>query len=119
MPIALTCPSCGRKLNAPDSAAGRKLKCPKCGSGVEVPIGVEDEHPDTGAKPITKPPHKRSSEGPPRRAAQTARNQDRGDAVQGTPNHRTDGTGHRGKAGRTVLLAGGGLLGVIGILALV
>jgi hypothetical protein len=37
MPIPAVCPSCGRKLRAPDSWAGRKTKCPKCGSGIGVP----------------------------------------------------------------------------------
>jgi DNA-directed RNA polymerase subunit RPC12/RpoP len=42
MPISLTCPSCDRKLNAPDQAAGRMVKCPKCGQRLTVPSNVEE-----------------------------------------------------------------------------
>ena len=37
MPIAVVCPSCAAKMRAPDSAAGRKTKCPKCGTALVVP----------------------------------------------------------------------------------
>ncbi len=37
MPIIASCPSCTGKFKAPDHAAGRKVKCPKCGSPIEVP----------------------------------------------------------------------------------
>ncbi|MBA4066707.1 MAG: hypothetical protein C0501_23975 [Isosphaera sp.] len=39
MPILVVCPGCGAKMNAPDSAAGRKVRCPKpdCKSVVTVP----------------------------------------------------------------------------------
>ncbi len=37
MPIAIVCPSCGSKIKAPDNAAGRRAKCPKCASPVDVP----------------------------------------------------------------------------------
>lgn len=30
MSIAVVCPSCSAKLNAPDAAAGKRVKCPKC-----------------------------------------------------------------------------------------
>lgn len=42
MSISLTCPSCDRKLNAPDQAAGRMVKCPKCGQQLTVPSSVEE-----------------------------------------------------------------------------
>jgi predicted RNA-binding Zn-ribbon protein involved in translation (DUF1610 family) len=35
--ISCTCPSCGKKLKAPDSAAGKKAKCPQCGNPVQIP----------------------------------------------------------------------------------
>ncbi|MFN0051574.1 MAG: hypothetical protein ACKV0T_05245 [Planctomycetales bacterium] len=37
MPISVECPSCGKRLKAPDSAAGKKAKCPQCGTPVPIP----------------------------------------------------------------------------------
>lgn len=37
MPIAATCPGCGKTISAPDSAAGHKAKCPHCGRVVPFP----------------------------------------------------------------------------------
>jgi len=37
MPITIACPSCKARLNAPDTAAGKKVKCPKCQSPIPVP----------------------------------------------------------------------------------
>lgn len=36
MPISVLC-ACGKKLKAPDSAAGRVAKCPACGAMLDVP----------------------------------------------------------------------------------
>lgn len=36
MPIAVGCPKCGAKMNAPDQAAGKGVRC-KCGAVVPVP----------------------------------------------------------------------------------
>lgn len=36
MPIQVTCNSCSSRLKAPDEAAGRKLKCPKCGAPITL-----------------------------------------------------------------------------------
>jgi hypothetical protein len=38
MPIKVSC-KCGKKLSAPDSAAGKAVKCPGCGKRVRVPGG--------------------------------------------------------------------------------
>lgn len=38
MPILVTCPKCATKLNAPDSAAGKAVRCPKAGCGTVVPV---------------------------------------------------------------------------------
>ena len=35
--IEVFCPQCNTKMNAPESAAGKKGKCKKCGGVVEVP----------------------------------------------------------------------------------
>ncbi len=37
MPISVKCPHCGKRLKAPDSAAGKKAKCPGCGQSVKLP----------------------------------------------------------------------------------
>jgi hypothetical protein len=37
MSIPVTCPSCGHQTKAPDTAAGKRGKCPKCGGVVQVP----------------------------------------------------------------------------------
>jgi predicted RNA-binding Zn-ribbon protein involved in translation (DUF1610 family) len=42
MPISFTCSTCGKKLKAPDNAAGKSSKCPGCGSTVTCPEPVYD-----------------------------------------------------------------------------
>jgi len=37
MPIAVSCPSCGVHMHAPDDTAGKKVRCPKCQQVVGVP----------------------------------------------------------------------------------
>lgn len=37
MAILVTCPQCAARLNAPDIAAGKRVKCPKCQTLVDVP----------------------------------------------------------------------------------
>jgi len=37
MAISAKCPGCGKRLSGPDSAAGRKVKCPKCGQVAQFP----------------------------------------------------------------------------------
>jgi len=41
MPIVVTCPGCSATLKAPDTAAGKKVKCPKCTSAIPVPAAEE------------------------------------------------------------------------------
>ena len=36
--MKVECPGCGRGLNVPDEAAGKKGKCPGCGGVVPIPI---------------------------------------------------------------------------------
>ncbi len=45
MPILVVCPKCGANLNAPDSGAGKQVRCPKpnCGALVPVPEFVAAE----------------------------------------------------------------------------
>jgi hypothetical protein len=42
VPISVACTSCSAKLNAPDQAAGKRVKCPKCQSVIAVPAPVDD-----------------------------------------------------------------------------
>lgn len=42
MPISFQCPQCGKKLKAPDNAAGKSSKCPGCGGTVTCPEPVYD-----------------------------------------------------------------------------
>ena len=51
MPIQVTCNSCNSRLKAPDEAAGRKLKCPKCGT----PIMVAENTPLLTVQEIVPP----------------------------------------------------------------
>ena len=56
MPIVVTCPSCSTTLKAPDSAAGKRVKCPKCTSPIDVPAAapppvVEEEFTDEPLPP--------------------------------------------------------------------
>ena len=37
MPIPVNCPECGKKINAPDKFAGKRVKCPKCKTPMEIP----------------------------------------------------------------------------------
>ncbi|HLN26428.1 MAG TPA: hypothetical protein VK395_01645 [Gemmataceae bacterium] len=40
MPISLTCSICKSKMRAPDKAAGKRVKCPKCGKAINVPAAA-------------------------------------------------------------------------------
>jgi predicted RNA-binding Zn-ribbon protein involved in translation (DUF1610 family) len=42
MAISFQCPNCGKKLKAPDSAAGKQSSCPGCGNLVTCPEQVHD-----------------------------------------------------------------------------
>jgi predicted RNA-binding Zn-ribbon protein involved in translation (DUF1610 family) len=42
MSISFQCPRCGKKLKAPDAAAGKSSKCPGCGGTVTCPEPVYD-----------------------------------------------------------------------------
>jgi hypothetical protein len=54
MPILVVCQTCNAKLNAPDAAAGKGVRCPKagCGAVVPVPAVVTAEMVEEPAKPV-------------------------------------------------------------------
>ena len=57
MPIVVTCPGCPTKLSAPDSAAGKQVRCPKCGTPAPVPAFVPaEEQPIVDAIPAPPKP---------------------------------------------------------------
>ena len=43
MSISFQCPHCGKKLKAPDSAAGKSSSCPGCGGTVTCPVPGDDD----------------------------------------------------------------------------
>ncbi len=53
MPQTTQCPHCGVVLNLPEGAAGRRLRCPKCGSRFEVPAAPGAAKPPSSATPPT------------------------------------------------------------------
>jgi LSD1 subclass zinc finger protein len=46
MPITITCSACQKKLQAPDSAVGKKVRCPACQAVVVVPKPEEPTQSD-------------------------------------------------------------------------
>jgi phage FluMu protein Com len=82
MPITVVCRSCSARLNAPDTAAGKRVKCPKCAAVLTVPAPtaadddfevVDDEPAPPKRRPAVvdddadedddRPPRKRSRRG--------------------------------------------------------
>jgi DNA-directed RNA polymerase subunit M/transcription elongation factor TFIIS len=45
MSISVNCPSCGKLLKAPDSAAGKLAKCPNCEAKVRIPEAILEAEP--------------------------------------------------------------------------
>src|SRR5579872_2928584 len=62
MPITVICLNCSAKLNAPDTAAGKKVKCPKagCGSVIAVPEPVSEQFEVVDDKAPPKPTLKKA-----------------------------------------------------------
>ncbi len=57
MPIPVSCSECSARLNAPDAAAGKSLKCPKCGAKIVVPSpSAEEQNFDAPTPPKPKGP---------------------------------------------------------------
>ncbi len=51
MPIPVLCDNCQTRLNAPDAAAGKKVKCPKCQAVMAVPAAAAPEPPPVPSRP--------------------------------------------------------------------
>lgn len=68
MPIPVLCPGCSARLNAPDAAAGKNVKCPKCGTLMTIPAADDFEVVDDAPKPPAKKPA-----APPPKSATTAK----------------------------------------------
>lgn len=58
MPIAVVCPSCSARLNAPDAAAGKQVKCPKCKNAMIIPEPMAEaaDFDVVDETPLPKPP---------------------------------------------------------------
>jgi len=54
MPISFQC-ACGKKMQVPDSAAGKAGKCPSCGNRVTVPAATPATAPVLDAEPAGAP----------------------------------------------------------------
>ena len=52
MTISFNCEFCGKKINAPDSAAGKSGKCPACQNKVLVPAPAQEEDDELRLAPI-------------------------------------------------------------------
>ncbi len=53
--MIVACPSCQKKIKAPDSAAGKKAKCPSCGAVMMLPAPVQDAEPFGQDAPASDP----------------------------------------------------------------
>jgi hypothetical protein len=62
MPITVICPKCSAKLNAPDTTAGKRVKCPKpgCGTAIQVPEADSSQFEVVEDNPSTKATAKKS-----------------------------------------------------------
>jgi len=61
--IRITCESCGRTLQAKDTAAGKKVKCPGCEAVIQVPEAGTEEIYDAEETPQGEPEESDLSEG--------------------------------------------------------
>jgi hypothetical protein len=60
MPLRIACESCGSRLNVPDTLAGRRVKCPKCGGTVlAVNTAVTPASPNRPRPPRAEPPKRK------------------------------------------------------------
>ncbi|MCU0710129.1 MAG: zinc-ribbon domain-containing protein [Pirellula sp.] len=55
MPIQVVCPKCGSRLNAPDAAAGKRVRC-KCGEAISVPTALSGPTSSSSPTPRSNAP---------------------------------------------------------------
>src|ERR1700736_5830482 len=55
MPIDVQCSGCSTMLRAPDTAAGKKVKCPKCEAVIAVPAAADNGLAVSSAPPPPEP----------------------------------------------------------------
>ncbi|MBX9625340.1 MAG: zinc-ribbon domain-containing protein [Gemmataceae bacterium] len=67
MPIPVACPGCSARLNAPDVAAGKRVKCPKCQTLIPVPAASDEEVDEPTARPSARRPRDEGDDDRPRR----------------------------------------------------
>ncbi|VTR91271.1 unnamed protein product [Gemmata massiliana] len=56
--IVVDCPGCPAKLSAPETAAGKQIRCPKCGAVATVPALVQAEEVSVVDGTLAPPPPK-------------------------------------------------------------
>ena len=54
MSIAFRCPSCDKKLSAPESMAGRRHTCPRCRAAITIPHSTGAATPGAPSRPSSK-----------------------------------------------------------------
>jgi hypothetical protein len=126
VPIAVKCPACSAKMNAPAAAAGKRVKCPKCAAVVVVPEPeagfevVDEESPRPPKVPVVKKAASGDDEDDD--------DEDEGDDAPVRPKSRRpaaredDRPRKKNRAGKKVawwpFILGGGVLLVFGLLGL-
>jgi hypothetical protein len=106
MPIAVLCPGCEARLNAPDTAAGKTVKCPKCQAPMVIP--APDPEPEPEEVPRRRPAAEREDDRP-RKKRRPVDDEDEDD-----DHPRRKGKRKPAKAGPPVgLLVGGGLAALL------
>lgn len=69
----VVCPSCATKLNVPEAAAGKRVKCPKCQTAIPVPAEFEEIEPDDDRPRKTK---RRTEDDEPRQSSRRRSEED-------------------------------------------
>jgi hypothetical protein len=53
--IRFSCPTCGKRLKAPDHGVGRKTSCPRCGQRLLIPAPVQAQNKTVLGQPMPDP----------------------------------------------------------------